>query len=226
VNVLAIDTATPQMSVALLGSQGIVGSFSAAAGRRHAETLAPAISLLSASTGVALSEVDRVAVDVGPGLFTGLRVGVATAAALATALQRPVVAVSSLDLLAYPYAGCDGVVAAVVDARRAEVFWALYRPGTGRVGAPAVASPEDLATVLADLGEPVLAVGDGAVRYREVLVAARPLEVRPGYPQAVDLAGMAVVSDTVAAADLRPMYLRQADVRIGWSERAPQVVLR
>jgi len=224
--VLAIDTATPHVSVAIGGSDGIRGSFSAAAGRRHAETLAPAIALLSASTGVALSDIDRVAVDVGPGLFTGLRVGLATSAALATALECPAVAVASVDLLAYPHLQGPRLVAAVVDARRAEVFWALYRPGSGRVTEPCVAAPEDLAAALAALGEDVLAVGDGAARYRDTLAGAGPIEVRDGYPQATDLVALAAGSDPVAPGALRPLYLRQADVRIGWEQRAPQAAAR
>jgi tRNA threonylcarbamoyladenosine biosynthesis protein TsaB len=224
--VLAIDTATPQVSVALGGPDGILGAFTAAAGRRHAETLAPAIALLRDATGVAVDDIDRVAVDVGPGLFTGLRVGLATAAALATAVGCPAVGVSSLDLLAYPNRREDRVVAAVVDARRAEVFWALYRPGVGRVTEPAVASPEDLGAVLAGLEQDVLAVGDGAHRYFDILAASDRIEVRLRSPQATDLVTVAGESETVAPGDLRPLYLRQADVRIGWQQRAPQASVR
>jgi tRNA A37 threonylcarbamoyladenosine modification protein TsaB len=118
------------------------------------------------------------------------------------------------------------VVAAVVDARRAEVFWALYRPGVGRVSEPAVAAPEDLAATLAALGEDVLAVGDGADRYRDVLAGSERIEVRYCSPQASDLVAVAAESETVAPGELRPLYLRQADVRIGWQQRAPQASLR
>jgi tRNA A37 threonylcarbamoyladenosine modification protein TsaB len=114
----------------------------------------------------------------------------------------------------------------VVDARRSEVFWALYLPGQGMVGQPAVATPEDLADTLAGLGHQVLAVGDGAQRYERVLVGSGGrVEVRGGYPSAVDLVAIASAMHderTVLPAALRPMYLRQADVRIGWAQRAPQ----
>ena len=229
--VLAIDTATPQVSVAVAGPEGVLGSFAAAAGRRHAETLAPAISLLCDATGVRLTSVERVAVDVGPGLFTGLRVGLSTAAALGTSLGCRVVGVSSLDLLAEAHtvdsSDADGApVAAVVDARRGEVFWALFRPGRGRVREPEVASPEALAELLCALGEPVVAVGDGAARYESVLRAkvGRHLSVRGAHPSASTLALLASRPDrpTADPAALRPLYLRQADVRIGWEEREPQ----
>jgi tRNA threonylcarbamoyladenosine biosynthesis protein TsaB len=165
-----------------------------------------------------------VAVDVGPGLFTGLRVGLATAAALSDALGCRAVGVSSLDLLARPFADADRPVVAVVDARRAEVFWALYLPGQGRVGEPTVAAPDDLAATLAGLGPGVMAVGDGAARYRDILGAGGRVEVRDAYPDAGDLAILAAADDaeTLAPGALRPMYLRHADVRIGWQERAPQ----
>lgn len=223
--VLAVETATPRLSVAIGDAGGIAGSFSAAAGRRHGETLAPAIALLRDATGVALAEIDRIAVDVGPGLFTGLRVGLATAAALGEALGIPAVGVCSLDLLAHPHTAERRAVAAVVDARRAEVFWALYLPGHGslgelrRVGEPAVAAPADVAAALLDLGREVLVVGDGAARYADVLTGDG-IEIRPAYPEATELVAMASGPvETVAPGQLRPLYLRQADVRIGWVER-------
>ncbi len=172
------------------------------------------------------------AVDVGPGLFTGLRVGVATAKALAAALDVPVVGVTSLDLLARAWrAGrpATGPVAAVVDARRAEVFWAGYRPGDDApVTVPAVEPPEVVADKLAEWGDEVVAVGDGARRYADILTGAAGgavtvAGVEWAHPDARTLARAAREAAgrgaTLAAADLHPLYLRQADVRIGWEER-------
>ncbi|MGH9094232.1 MAG: tRNA (adenosine(37)-N6)-threonylcarbamoyltransferase complex dimerization subunit type 1 TsaB [Acidimicrobiales bacterium] len=124
--VLAIDTATPQVGVALRGDDGPIGSFHASQGRRHGEVLAPAIQELCCHTGVALADVGLVAVDVGPGLFTGLRVGLATAKALAAALSLPALGITSPEVLARPHRRAGAAVAAVVDVRRGEVAWALY----------------------------------------------------------------------------------------------------
>ena len=104
-------------------------------GRRHAELLVPSIETIARLAGIGVQQVGRVAVDVGPGLFTGLRVGVATAKALAAALDIPIVGCSSLELLAYPHRRQSRLVAAVVDAKRGEVFWRLYRARLRRPGA-------------------------------------------------------------------------------------------
>jgi tRNA threonylcarbamoyladenosine biosynthesis protein TsaB len=206
-----------------------VASFQLSRGRRHAETLAPAVDNLCRQAGISLDDVGAIAVDVGPGLFTGLRVGVATAKALATALRIPMIGQTSLDLLAYPHRRGGDVVAGVVDARRGEVFWALYRPvpgGVQRITDYAVSSPHDLAAELLATGEATLAVGDGACRYRELLAAVDHVEVAEwssAYPSAavlVELAHpLALREEFVHPGELSPLYLRKADVRINWVER-------
>src|SRR4051794_22432764 len=146
--ILGIETATEQVGCALGGVEGCLASFHAAHGRRHAETPAPAIQFVSRQAQIALREVSVVAVDVGPGLFTGLRVGMATAKAMAQALRVPMVGLSSLDLLAYPLRYSPKLIVAVIDAKRGEVFWATYRHvpgGMQRFGEYAVGPPDDLA---------------------------------------------------------------------------------
>jgi tRNA threonylcarbamoyladenosine biosynthesis protein TsaB len=227
--ILGIDTATPQIGCALGGPDGPLASFHAARGRRHAETLAPAVAFVCAQAGVALSEVGAIAVDVGPGLFTGLRVGLATGKAMAGALGVPMVGVTSLDLLARPLGPAARPVVAMVDARRGEVFWALYRPspaGMERLGDYAVDEPAVVVARLVALGGEWLAVGDGARRYAELLSGVDRVEVAgPGfaYPSAdwlVELASpLAEAGQAVAPQQLDPLYLRTADVRINWQQR-------
>jgi tRNA threonylcarbamoyladenosine biosynthesis protein TsaB len=215
--VLAIATATEQVSVALSSPAGD-GTISLRAGRRHGESLAPAIRSLLELVRLTPADIELVAVDRGPGLFTGLRVGIATAKALAAALGRPMVASSSLDILARPLRGLGRPVASVVDARRGECFWALYDGAGDRVSEPAVAAPELLAKSLADLDEPPLLVGDGARRYRDDLA----LDVAPEHfdqPSAAVLAAMATELARQAPEGVSAMYLRGADVRIGWETR-------
>src|SRR5579872_3893136 len=98
--VLGIETATAQVGCALGGHEGVLASFHATRGRRHAEILAPAIAFVCEQAEVKISEISAICIDVGPGLFTGLRVGVATAKAMAQARRLPMVSFSSLDLLA------------------------------------------------------------------------------------------------------------------------------
>lgn len=215
---LAIATATPQVSAAIAGPDGVTAHISLRAGRRHGETLAPAIESLTRLAGVPLRRIDRVGVDVGPGLFTGLRVGVSTAKALASALDVPVVPVSSLDLLAHPHRHTGRPVVAVVDARRGEVFWALYHPGADGVIAatePAVAGPEQLQE---ELPEGALLTGDGARRYLAGsghMLAGEEHD----HPSAAVLAEIAPGRPELPAEKVTAIYVRQADVRIGWEQR-------
>ena len=124
-----------------------------------------------------------VAVDLGPGLFTGLRVGVATAKAMAHALRVPMIGVPSLDLLAFPVRFTSRLIVAAVDARRGELFYAFYRQvpgGVQRLGDHRVGTPDDLAGELLAAGEECLLVGDGAIRYREVFDGLNKVEHRRG----------------------------------------------
>lgn len=229
---LALATATPQVGVALGSAAGLTGEVTVRQGRRHGEVLAPAIESLMKLTATSLADVERVAVDTGPGLFTGLRVGVATAKALGSALDIPVVACSSLDALAYPHrdAGCR--VASVVDARRGEVFWAWYDPagaaGAGasqvQAGEARVSDPAELCAALAPLAAegPVVATGDGARRYSDALSGVPGVVIaEPGYdhPRAAVLLELADSRPSLPAEKVTPMYMRGADVRIGWEER-------
>jgi tRNA threonylcarbamoyladenosine biosynthesis protein TsaB len=217
---LAIVTSTAQVSVALAGPDGLMASVALRAGRRHGETLAPAIEGITRLAGVPLSAVERVAVDIGPGLFTGLRVGVATAKAFGAALGVAVVPCSSLDLLAHPHRSRHRKLAAIVDARRGELFWALYEPvpdGMVAITDAAVRPPDDVAKALSNVGG-VLLSGDGARRY----FADGPFELAPpeyDHPAATVLADLASTRPALPAEKVTPNYLRGADVRIGWEQR-------
>lgn len=223
---LGIETATPQVACGLAGPGGVLATFSATVGRRHGEALAPAIQFLTAQAGVALDQLDAVAVDVGPGLFTGLRVGIATAQALGSALGLAAIELSSLDILADSCRAATTPVLAVVDARRAEVFWARYESGR-RLTEPAVDAPADLAARLAATGEPARLVGDGAQRYRQLFEALPGVSVddEHRYPPIQALLRLAVeavqLGTTTPPAEVAPRYLRHADVRIGWAHADP-----
>ena len=145
--ILGIETATEQVSVAIGGHEGVISTFEVARGRRHAEILAPAIEFMCRQTDIELCEFGCIAVDVGPGLFTGMRVGLAAGKALAQALRIPMIGISSLDLLAFPHRHTDRVVVPVIDARKGEVFWAMYRQvpgGVQQVAAPTVGPVDEL----------------------------------------------------------------------------------
>jgi tRNA threonylcarbamoyladenosine biosynthesis protein TsaB len=220
---LAIETATRLVGCALWDDDGPIAANLLVAGQRHVEVLVPAIDEICRQAGISVADLDGVAVDIGPGLFTGLRVGLATATTIARARHIPAVGVTSLEALAHPHRRRRGPLAAIVDARRGEVYWALFE-GDGQrlveLRAPAVALPQDAAHEIAD----VLAVGDGAVRYRDIFEAAGSEVAGPGAmwpsPMAVAELGMERISGRAfdAGALPAPLYLRQADVRIGWDQ--------
>lgn len=230
--ILGIETSTAQVACALGGAEGVMAAFEVGPGvplpgrdratPRHAELLAPGIEFVCAQARVGLGEVSAVAVDIGPGMFTGVRVGVATAKAMAQALRVPMVGLESLDLLAFPLRYTDRVIAAVIDARRDEVYTALYRPvpgGVQRFTESSVCSPDELAGTLVALGEDVLAVGDGAVRYCEMLRRLGDVEVDTShpFPSAASLVSLAhaqaVREEFVQPWELNPVYLRPAVTR-------------
>ena len=221
--ILGIDTATDQVGCALGDGEGVLAQQHLRVARRHAEALAPQIRSVCAQAEVPLARLGAVAVDLGPGLFTGLRVGFTTAVTIASALEVPMVGFTSLDLLAHAAHLSDRLIAATVDARRGEVFSALYRPvpgGVQQVQAPAVVRPEELASELVALGEECLLVGDGAVRHRGAfadLDHARLAGPELAHPSAAVLVGLAharaVREEFVAPRNLAPLYLRAPDAQ-------------
>ena len=228
--ILGIESATAQVGCAIGGHEGVLASAHSARNRRHAESLTPSIQFVCRQARVELSEIGALAVDIGPGLFTGLRVGVATARALAQALRVPVIPVSSLDLLAFPARFSDKVIAAVIDARRGELFSALYRQvpgGVQRITEPRVSTPEDLRAELQAVGTEVLVVGDGALRYADdfrTLVGAEVCTHGLAHPSARDLVLLAHHSalreEWVQPWEAVPTYLRKPDAEINWATRA------
>ncbi len=174
--ILALDTATSATTVALARADSVDelrDDPPPDVRPRHAARLLPLIAELLQRAGAGWGDVDRLAVGIGPGTFTGLRIGVATARALAAARGIPLAGVSTLESLARnagPDSGAaaTGAVAAVLDARRGEVFAAIWH-GDDRMLAPVALTPATLAAKLAGLPETVLAIGDGAVKFRAVL---------------------------------------------------------
>ncbi|MDG2111343.1 MAG: tRNA (adenosine(37)-N6)-threonylcarbamoyltransferase complex dimerization subunit type 1 TsaB [Actinomycetota bacterium] len=227
--ILGIETATQQVGVAIGGHEGVIASFHCSRDRRHAETLAPAIRFLCDQAKVELDDIGAVAVDIGPGLFTGLRVGLATAKAIAHARRIPMVGISSLDLAAFPARFTDRLVVSMIDARRGEVFYATYRRvpgGIQRVSEPHVDQPADIVDQLIASGDECLLVGDGAQRYADVFGAVSGVEVgmegfrHPTAGSLVELAhARALREEFVTIAEIEPMYLRAPDARINWQQR-------
>jgi tRNA threonylcarbamoyladenosine biosynthesis protein TsaB len=232
--ILGIDTSTAQVSVAIGDGVTVLGAVQLSGGRRHAEQLAPAIDSLRRELQIDLGHLAAIAVGTGPGLFTGLRVGVTTAKVMAQALRIPVVGVPSLDLVAYPLRHADRQIVAVLDARRREVFAARYLPvpgGVQRVSDYAVHVPAELVADLAAdrtvSARGLLLAGDGVDRFRAEFETLEHAEFAgsefgaPSIAALVQLATARYEREEFGQPDaLEPLYLRQSDAEIEWNRKA------
>lgn len=228
--VLAFDTATAATAVAVRRSEGTVAEarHDPGPGERpgHAVRLLALIEEVLAQAGLSLSEVDRLGVGVGPGSFTGLRIGVATARGLAQAHRIGLVGVSTLRALAAGAAEAEGdagdTVLAVLDARRGEAFVGAWR-GEDEVLAPAALSPDELARTARALPGPVRAVGEGALRFRDQIEPAGVAVAREDDPvhrvSARPMCRLAAVKDPGRREAVLPEYLRLPDAELTRRER-------
>jgi tRNA threonylcarbamoyl adenosine modification protein YeaZ len=215
--VLVLDTSTAAVTAGLtaVDSAGVVvlAQRVTVDARAHGELLAPAIGSITAEAGLTPMDLRAIVAGVGPGPFTGLRVGLVTAAAMGQALGVPTYGVCSLDAIG---ALTTGTVLVATDARRKEVYWAVYDKAA-RVTEPAVARPAAVAAHLSELGMiPDTAVGEGAAKYHtELLVGGNPLAVaeEPRFPAPGALAELAAdrIRSLAPSEPLTPMYLRRPD---------------
>ncbi len=227
--VLGIDTSTPQTSVAIGNDREVLANVSIA-GKARQESVTPALQQMLAWSGLDLGRVGGIAVGIGPGLFTGLRVGVETAKTLAQVLNVPIVGITSLDALAFAVRHTSRRIACVIDARRGEVFAAVYRAVPGGVVRETdhlVLKPDHLVAELQAVPGEVLCVGNGAILYRREIedLGSRVEFASPAvaHPDAAALVEFAVPRFTREEHDrlfdVVPLYLRKSDAEIAWDQR-------
>ena len=196
---LGIDTAT-DVEVGLADGDRVLSSVSYDDPRRHVEQLAPLIERVFNETGVSATRLTKIIVGVGPGPYTGLRVGIATARTMASALGIEVCGVCSLDVLAAQWLRSEAApiddFLIITDARRKEVYWARYAPDGSRVAGPAVGKANEV---------PALPVGGPATLIYPELQAA------PSAPLHLDAGVLALAGPELAEVGLEPLYLRSPD---------------
>lgn len=192
--ILGIESATGRAGVALGVDGVVIASSQVTRGPKHAEILVPSVRFVLDQAGVALEELDAIAVDIGPGLFTGLRVGIATANGLAQALGKPMIGVASLDLIAHQMRHAATELVTVIDARRSEVYSARYEVVDGQIKC----TVEPLVGPLDDV--------------RAALGTARMID--DVLPSADALVEIAATRNTVDPATIAPLYLRKSDAEL------------
>jgi len=227
--VLGIESSTQAASVAIGSEQGIIGSCLVTRGVSHGSFILPAVEFLMKEVNLSYRNLSAVAVGLGPGLFTGLRVGVATAKTLAQALSVPIIGVSSLDLLAFDVRYSNRLICAVVDAKRKEVFFAFYRQvpgGITRESGYVVGSPSRLLAEIEGTKGDFLLIGNGALLYRDTLEEGRKVEfgsMANAFPRAASLVELALPrlfrEDYDRLFDLEPFYMRRSDAEINWDRK-------
>jgi tRNA threonylcarbamoyladenosine biosynthesis protein TsaB len=222
-NTLAIETATTTCAIGLRLASGHEFEVVLDAGRHHTETLMPGVADLLASVDLVASQLDRIVVDRGPGLYTGLRVGVATAIGLSIGAKADLVSVTSLEVLAHDAhrGGVRGRLVAAVDGRRGELFVQTFELSDTVIALddPAVTTPGALVAQLDETSESVNLVGDGVGRYRDELSMSATATLLWGYATpspvvAVELGAARLPEESVA-----PLYLRDADAVANFTTR-------
>lgn len=215
--IFALDCAAVSASAALTDAEVLLGESFTNVKLTHSQTLLPMAESLLENSRANLSDVDVFAVTVGPGSFTGVRIGVAALKGMADAAEKPCFGVSALEAAAYPFRNFDGIVCAVMDARCEQVYTASFS-GIERLTEDAAMKITELADLLSEYNRPVLLTGDGAQKVADTLgaacrfpIAAAPAQMR--YPRASSAAYLAYEKiqkgePVVSSKALQPLYLR------------------
>lgn len=225
--ILAIDTATLVSSVAIATPDTLVAELTIQTRKTHSERLMPHIASLLTMAETPQNRLKAVAVSIGPGSFTGLRIGLATAKALAYALNIPLIGVPTLAALAFACPSPGALLAPMLDAQKGNVYLGLYEWSDGslkEVQPPRVIAFDEANAELAAAGKPVLMLGEAAVMYRDNITYPAPPHVV--IPRAGSVAVMAQqmyaqgVRHDVAA--LEPLYIRRSEAEELWERRHAQ----
>ncbi len=216
--ILGLDTCLDACAVAVLEAGRVRAGASHPMGRGHQEAIAPLVQGVMAQAGLGFSDLDRVGVTIGPGSFTGLRVGLAFAKGLGAALSVPVVGVGTLAALAEPLV--EDLVFAVIDARRGQVYLQAFARGKALM-APDVLHVETAAARVAELsaGRPAVLAGSGAALLAGLMPGARLIAAPACDPAAVARLAAAQLSPAAP----RPLYLRAPDARLPGGAPGPDM---
>ena len=226
--ILGIDTSSDVASVALISEEKLIGEYTLNFKKTHSERLMPMIDKMLTDCGYEMSQIDGFAVAIGPGSFTGLRIGIATAKGLAHACGKPVIPVSTLAALAYNLPMCEHLIVPIMDARRSQVYTGTYiwdEDGFREIEEPRAVSIEEC---LDDCGNfvDVVFVGDGVPVHKEYIISRlgdkakfAPVGCALQRGASVAALGLENIKDGVACHDVEPVYLRKSQAEREYEEK-------
>ena len=215
--ILALESSAKAASCAVLADGELLASAWQAAGLTHSRTLLPMVEGMLKNSELTMEAMDAVAVAAGPGSFTGLRIGIAAVKGLAWAAEKPCIPVSTLEAMAWPLAHLEGSIVCAMDARRQQIYNAVFLADSGaleRLREDRALSLEEAAADLAGLDGPMTIVGDGAQMCFDFFTARgidcrlAPVHLRLQSAAGVALAAWRRRTETVSAQELMPVYLR------------------
>ena len=228
--VLGIDTATMMGSIGLIDDEGAIAEYSLNIRATHSERLMPAIDRLLKDSGIMPKDIDGFAVSIGPGSFTGLRIGLATVKGFAMGCNKPVAAVSTLDALAFNLAYAEYLICPILDARRNEVYAAMFKSdGKGGIKRLVQDMAIDMQTFLREYDEDIIFLGDAVDIYRERILdilkdRAHFAPKNRNMPSGVSVAelGLKKIRDGKAAdpSGLAPFYIRRSEAEINLEKKS------
>lgn len=229
-NVLGIDTATMMGSIGLIDDEGVIAEYSLNIRATHSERLMPAIGRLLKDSGIMPRDIDGFAVSIGPGSFTGLRIGLATVKGFAMGCNKPVAAVSTLEALAFNLAYAEYLICPILDARKNEVYAALFKSdGKGGMKRLVQDMAIDMQTFLREYDEDIIFLGDAVDIYREKILdmfkdRAHFAPKNKNMPSGVSVAelGLKRLRDGKAAdpSGLAPFYIRRSEAEINLEKKS------
>jgi tRNA threonylcarbamoyladenosine biosynthesis protein TsaB len=225
--ILAIETSTRVGSVAIVEDESLIAEYTLNVVSTHSERLLPAIDQVLKDSKLTIHEIEGFAVSLGPGSFTGLRIGISTAKGLAFTTTKRVVGLPTLDGMAHNIGYSHLLICPMLDARKGEVYTALFKgDGKGRLQklTPDLAlKPDDL---LKKINEPVIFLGDGAALYRDKLIVGRDNLFAPSYlnqPRASVLGKLGLdkfrQGQILKEEEVKPIYCRAPEAEVVWLER-------
>lgn len=226
--ILAVDTASKSLSIALAKEREVLGEIFIDNGLTHSETLLSAIKNLFGLTKRDIEEVDLFAVSSGPGSFTGLRIGISTVNAFAYSLNKPCIGVSSLDILANQCQGFAGIICPILNARRGEVYTGIYKKrinGSIEALSPCQALPIDNLLDALPHDEVVFFTGDGLIDYKENIIEKKRanFKILPEYYWKISSRSLIALSSTIKdfSKQVYPIYVRDSEAVVRWKKQNP-----